>query len=405
MAIKVIVIGGSFGGLTTAYTLRRQLPADRVAITLISKDERFTFVPSLTWVATGSRTLDQISFPLAGPLARKSIAYIHETVTGIDVDRKVVLTSQGEYPYDFLVVATGHRSANEAVEGLGPFDGPGHSPMSVSETKELRGAIQKLIAEPGPIVVGAAPGASCIGPAYELTFELDYLLRQRHLRHKVPITYITPEPYLGHMGMGGAGKIRQFLEGEFEERDISYRTSSAITRITADAVEIEGVKPVSSVMSIVIPPLAGVDVVAKTPGFSNPKGFVPVDDHYRHQSFDGVYAVGVAVAMPPVEETPVPVNFLKTGHMTEQMAEIAAGDIIAAIDGRDGGETSDLSARCIIDMGDRGAYMLADPVRPPRNKIPGVSDGRRWLVAKRVFERVYIWHAKHGRKMPSTLGW
>ena len=405
MAIKVIVIGGSFGGLTTAYTLRRQLPADRVAITLISKDERFTFVPSLTWVATGSRTLDQISFPLAGPLARKSIAYIHETVTGIDVDRKVVLTSQGEYPYDFLVVATGHRSANEAVEGLGPFDGPGHSPMSVSETKELRGAIQKLIAEPGPIVVGAAPGASCIGPAYELTFELDYLLRQRHLRHKVPITYITPEPYLGHMGMGGAGKIRQFLEGEFEERDISYRTSSAITRITADAVEIEGVKPVSSVMSIVIPPLAGVDVVATTPGFSNPKGFVPVDDHYRHQSFDGVYAVGVAVAMPPVEETPVPVNFLKTGHMTEQMAEIAAGDIIAAIDGRDGGETSDLSARCIIDMGDRGAYMLADPVRPPRNKIPGVSDGRRWLVAKRVFERVYIWHAKHGRKMPSTLGW
>ncbi len=405
MAVKVVIIGGSFGGLTTAYAIRRRLPAGRVSITTISQDERFTFVPSLTWVATGSRILDQISFPLAGPLARKGIAYVHETVTGIDTDRKVVFTGRSEHPYDFLVVATGHRSANEAVEGLGPFDGPGHSPMSVPEVEELRGAIQKLITEPGPIVVGAAPGASCIGPAYELTFELDHLLRQRRLRHKVPITYITPEPYLGHMGMGGAGKIRQFLEGEFEERDISYRTSSAITKITADAVEVEGTKPVSSVMSIVIPPLAGVDVVAKTPGLSNPKGFVPVDNHYRHQSFDGVYAVGVAVAMPPVEETPVPVNFLKTGHMTEQMAEIAAGDIIARINGRDGGETSDLSARCIIDMGDRGAYMLADPVRPPRNKIPGVSDGRRWLVAKRVFERVYIWHAKHGRKMPSTLGW
>ncbi|MHB8264106.1 MAG: NAD(P)/FAD-dependent oxidoreductase [Acidimicrobiales bacterium] len=205
MAVRIVVVGGSFGGFTTAYALRRHLPADRAAITLISKDERFTFVPSLTWVATGLRTLDQISFPLAMPLARKGIAFVHEVVTGIDTDRKIVFTSQEEYPYDFLVVATGHRSANEAVEGLGPFDGPGHSPMSVPETEELRSAIQKLIVEPGPIVVGAAPGASCIGPAYELTFELDHLLRQRRLRHRVPITYITPEPYLGHMGMGGAG--------------------------------------------------------------------------------------------------------------------------------------------------------------------------------------------------------
>jgi sulfide:quinone oxidoreductase len=404
MAVRVVIVGGSFGGLTTAYTLRRHLEVDRVAITLIAKEENFTFIPSLTWVATGSRTLDRISFPLAAPLAHKRIAYAHEAVTGIDTDQKRVLTDKGEHPYDFLVIATGHRSANEAVAGLGPFDGPGHSPMSVPEAMELRDAIQHLLRNPGPIVVGAAPGASCIGPAYELVFEIDHLLRKRRLRHRVPITYLTPEPYLGHMGMGGAGKIRQFLEGEFEERDISYRVSSAITKITTDAVEIEMSKPLSSVMSIIIPPLAGVEVVANSPGLSNPKGFVPVDDHYRHQSIDNVYAVGVAVAFPPVEETPVPVNFLKTGHMTEQMAEIAASDIIARLDGSEG-KTAELSARCILDMGDRGAYMKADPVRPPRNKIPSVSDGRQWLLAKKVFEQVYLWHAKRGRKMPSTLGW
>ncbi|MDA8071742.1 MAG: hypothetical protein M0Z82_09120, partial [Actinomycetota bacterium] len=39
--------------------------------------------------------------------------------------------------------------------------------------------------------------------------------------------------------------------------------------------------------------------VASSPGLANPKGFIPVDDHYRHQVADGVYAVGVAVALPP----------------------------------------------------------------------------------------------------------
>ncbi|MEX6431068.1 sulfide:quinone reductase, partial [Ferrimicrobium acidiphilum] len=140
------------------------------------------------------------------------------TVTHIDTAAKVVTTSVGEHAYDFLVIATGHRSANEAVPGLGPFDGPNHSPMSAPETVELAQAIRRLLVEPGPVVIGAAPGASCIGPVYELAFELDYLLRRRRLRHRVPMSLITPEPFLGHMGMGGAGTIRQLLEAALEER-------------------------------------------------------------------------------------------------------------------------------------------------------------------------------------------
>ncbi len=402
--VRVVIAGGSFGGLTTAYELRRHVGAERLAITLISREERFAFVPSFTWVATGSRTLEQISFELAGPLAAKQVRFAHETVVGIDSESKVVSTDRAEHPYDFLVVATGHRSANEAVEGLGPFDGPGHSPMSATEAEELGRAIRRLLRDPGPVVVGAAPGASCIGPVYELAFELDQLLRRHGQRHRVPITLVTPEPHLGHMGMGGAGKIRQLLEGELEERDIAYRTSAAITRITAEAVETEGARAIPSVLSIVIPPLAGVAAVARSPGLSNPKGFIPVDAHYRHAKADGVYAVGVAVALPPVEETPVPVNFPKIGHMTEQMATIAAADIAARIAGGTG-PTRELSARCILDMGNRGAYMAVDPVRPPRNRIPTVSQGRRWLLAKRAFERAYLWFASHGRRVPTTVGW
>ncbi|OYV58234.1 MAG: hypothetical protein B7Z69_09940 [Actinobacteria bacterium 21-73-9] len=176
------------------------------------------------------------------------------------------------------------------------------------------------------------------------------------------MSLLTPEPFLGHMGMGGAGTIRQLLEAALEERDIAYRTSAAITRISEESVETADAAPTPSVCSIIIPPLAGVEAVAASEGLANP------------------------------------------GHMTEQMAKIAAADLAARLQGHEA-PTAELSARCILDMGDRAAYLAVDPVRPPRNRIPTVSEGRPWLVAKMAFERAYLAFARRGKLVPTALGW
>jgi len=392
---RIVIVGGSFGGLTVAHELRRLLPAKERELTLVAKDDRFVFVPSLPWVAIGRETVEHISFPLARSLQRKGITFIHGEVTRFDLSGQMVLVGEQSLPYDILVIATGHRSANEAVPGLGPFDGPGHSLMSPRETEEARDAWCRFLDEPGPVVVGSAPGASCLGPAYEFAFEIDHLLKRRRLRHKVPITFVTPEPFLGHFGVGGMGKARQFLEGELEQRDIRYLTSAAVAKITDAAVELADGKVLESRYSLVIPPLGGIKAVAEAPGLANPKGFVPVDDGYRHKEFKNVYAIGVAVAYPPVEQTPVPVNFPKTGHMTVQMAKTAARNIVAALRG---GEhvTRPPFVECIMDMGNTAARMLADPVRPPRNEIK-MSVGRRWLWAKRAFAPYTLWKLRTGR--------
>ena len=401
--MRVIIIGGSFGGLTTAYELRKRLGRRDCEITLLSKDRRFVFIPSLPWVTIGSRSVDQISFDLEKPLARKNIRFVPATVRRIDPQAQKVFTDKEDYPYDYLVIATGHRSANEAVPGLGPFDGPGHSLMSPPEAEEAGEALAVFLQNPSAIVVGCAPGASCIGPAYEFAFEIDHLLRQRKIRHKVPMTLVTPEPYLGHFGVGGIGKARQFLEGELESRDINYFTSAAVSRIGESSVELAGGTSLESGFSLIIPPLAGVRAVAESPGLANPKGFVPVDQRYRHKDFPNIYSVGVAVAFPPVDETPVPVNFPKTAHMTEQMAAVAAHNIVADLRGGEK-RSHDLFAECILDMGSTAAHMKADPMRPPRN-VAKVTEGRRWLWAKRVFERYYLWMARRGKTISSGLGW
>jgi sulfide:quinone oxidoreductase len=120
-------------------------------------------------------------------------------------------------------------------------------------------------------------------------------------------------------------------------------------------------------------------------------------------AYPNIYAVGVAVAMPPVEETPVPVNFPKTAHMTEQMAGMVAQNITAELQG---GATraQALHAECILDMGERAVLIKADPFRPPRN-VARFSVGKRWLWAKQVFERYYLWNARRGRTVSGEWGW
>ena len=401
--MHIVIIGGSFGGLNVAYDLRRLLPHKSHKITVISKEPQFIFIPSLPWVAMGSKTLDSISFQLAGPLKSKGIDFIEAAVEKIDPKSNQVHTATAVVDYDYLVVATGHRSANEAVPGLGPFDGPAHSLMSAADAEEVRDTWATFLENPGPMVIGSAPGASCLGPAYEFLFEAHHALKQRKLCHKAPMTFITPEPFLGHFGVGGFGKIRQYLEGELEDRDVRYHTSAAIKEITANSVETADGSVFESAYSLVIPPLAGVKAVAEAPGLSNPKGFIPVDPYYCHKDFNNIYAVGVAVALPTVGETEVPVNFPKTGHMTEQMAGIAAKNIAADILGTQK-TTHELMAECIMDMGDEGAHIVADPVRPPRN-VSDLSSGKRWLWAKRFFANYYLWKLRHGANKSPKWVW
>ncbi len=401
--MKILIVGGSFGGLTAAFDLKKKLPAKEHEITVISASRRFVFIPALPWVAMGEKTIERISFDLEKPLGRKGIRFLHETLERIDPDAGKIMTDKGEHAYDFLVMATGHRSANEAVEGLGPFDGPGHSLMSPPEAEEARDAWSTFLKNPGPVVVGCAPGASCIGPAYEFAFEIDHMLKKRRMRHKVPITFVTPEPFLGHFGIGGMGDARQFLEGELEKRDIRYITSAAVANIDEASVALADGQNFDSRYSLIIPPLAGIKAIVDSPGVGNPKAFIPVDKHYRHQKFPNIYAAGVTVAFPPVEETPVPVNFPKTAHMTKQMAKIASHNIVAEIKGGEKRSREPFVA-CLMDMGDKAAYMAADPVRPPRN-VSKLSEGKHWLWIKKIHAIYSLRSIRNGSTKVHGLGW
>jgi sulfide:quinone oxidoreductase len=394
---RVVILGASIGGLPAAYESRLLLDKKH-RVTVISNVDYFHFVPSNPWVAVGWRTRKDISFPLAPVLEKKRIEFIHAAAERIEPDQNRVITAKGEVPYDYLIIATGPKLNFPAVPGLGP-SGHTQSVCTVDHAEQAWGFYQSFLKDPGPIVIGAAQGASCFGPAYEMAFILDADLRKRKLRRKVPIYFVTPEPYIGHMGLAGVGKSRRLMEDEFAEHSIKPLSNSAIKEVQPGKVLLEDGQEVPFRYSMFIPPFAGVDAVAGTAGLCNPKGFVNIDQYQANPKYKNIYAVGVCVAIPPVEQTPVPTGAPKTGYMIESMVSAAVHNIKADLHNDAKRETATWNAICLADMGDTGMAFVALPQMAPRN-VTWAKKGKWVHLAKIGLEKYFLHKMKKGVSEP-----
>lgn len=391
-----MVVGASFAGLTAALDLRRELGKEHEVV-VISKQENFVFIPSMPWVVLGTRTPDQVSFPLKPTMDKHGIQFIHDSVTKIDPHQNIVYTEKGTLEYDYLFLGTGPALDFAAVEGLGPHGGYTHSVCNLQHSLSAQAAFKEFLKNPGPIVIGATQGASCFGAGYEFLLNVESYLRKNNLRNKVKISWITPEPFLGHFGLGGVGDSEHMVKKMFAELDIVAYPNHAIQKVEKDQVILDDGTQIPFSYSMLIPPFIGIEAVFNTPGLGNDKGFIPVTSEYRHPNFSNIFAGGVNVALSPKEPTPIPTGVPKTGYMAEHMAKTAVKNIIAEINGMPHVEFNpyDMKALCILDSGDAGIYMIADPVFPPQKNYT-LQYGSWVHGAKIAFEKYFIWKMKNG---------
>lgn len=307
---RIVVLGGSFGGLTAAFELKRLL-GRKADVTVVSDDDRFVFLPSLPWLIMGWRRPGDITLKVSEILKPKGIDFIHEAAKQVDANGSKVITSRGtRLPYDYLVISTGPHLSFDEIPGLGPYKGHTDCTFTLDNAEKTGETWRKILENPGPVVVGSAQMVSCFGPSYELAFEMDGELRRRKMRHKIPITYLTSEPYLGHMGIGGLGNSKTFIEYEFAERDIKPLVSQAIEEVTPGEIRLKDGAKIPFRLAIIAPPFKGVPAVAP---LGNPRGFISVDKNYRHTKYKNIFSVGVAIAIAPPEATPVPRASRKPG--------------------------------------------------------------------------------------------
>jgi len=286
---KIVVLGAGTGGMPAAYEIKESLGKNHEVL-MVNERPSFRFVPSNPWVAAGWRDPDAITMPIEKYLSKKDIHFKCARVDKIDPEQNILITSDNEQiDYDYLVIATGPKLAFSNVKGTGP-EGFTQSICTLDHAQKCYTDFEALVKNPGPVVVGALQGASCFGPAYEYAFILDKALRDAKIRHKVPIHYVTSEPYIGHLGLAGVGDSKSMLESELRQRDIKWICNANVDEVRDGSMtvselnrkgEIEMTHELPFTHSMFIPPFSGVDAVANVDGLCNAKGFVITDEYQR----------------------------------------------------------------------------------------------------------------------------
>jgi len=400
----IVILGAGLGGAIMAYEMKDQLrPDDR--ITVVTKDPIYHFVPSNPWVAVGWRTRDNVEVDLAPVFAKKGIDFRPVAARKLDPEAKSVELEDGSsISYDYLIVATGPELAFDEIEGLGPLGGFTQSICHVDHAEKANTAFEEFCKNPAPIVVGAVQGASCFGPAYEFLFILETELRRRKIRDKVPMTFVTAEPYIGHLGLDGVGDTKGLLESEMREHHIKWMTSTKVKKVEAGKMTVEEIADDGSVkatkelpfgFSMMLPAFRGVPAVRGIEGLSNPRGFTIVDKNQRNPKYPEIFAVGVCVAIAPTGPTPVPCGVPKTGFMIESMVTATARNIGQLLRGEQPTHQGTWNAVCLADFGDSGVAFVAQPQIPPRN-VNWSSSGKWVHNAKIAFEKYFIRKMRKG---------
>ncbi len=399
---NIIVLGSNFAGLTAALQLKKRLRkrSGEYQVTVISPSQDFLYVPSLIWVPFGRRKISDIRFDLRPLLQRKGISFIQQPAQKVDPDTNTVYLPDGKtINYEYLIIATGVSMNFDILDGLNPEDNKIQNIVIPKIAMKTHEKFEELVKNPGPVIVGATQGASCMGAAYEYLFNMDKELRKRKVRDKVKLYWITPEPYLGNFGIDGMPGGEKMLKLFMKLYNIEWIIDASINKIDEDKIILRNGRELPYKMAMLMPPFEGAQVMKESTKLVDAKGFVETKGSYQHIKYPNVFAAGLAVQVkPPFEIKSTPFGVPKTGYPSDVTGKIAAKNIIRMIEGKSElieKQWGKIPAICIMDAGHKEIYLLANHLFRPRQfaiLLPNIFND----LGKIFLEKYFIWKNRRG---------
>jgi len=181
---RIVVLGGGFAGLETAFYLRSKL-GPVADLTLVSDEPAFLFKPNTIYIPFGADPAS-LRIPLMGPAARRDIRLIHGSVESVDPAAQRVRAGGEELVYDYLVAATGASMRPEEIPGL---ELHAETIWTTQEMESLGEELRHAVArarrgEHLTILFVVPPFNKCAGPLYELVFMIETWLRRQGVRDR-----------------------------------------------------------------------------------------------------------------------------------------------------------------------------------------------------------------------------
>jgi sulfide:quinone oxidoreductase len=392
----IVILGGGTGGTLTANRLRRTVSAD-TRITVVDKDDEHVYQPGLLFVPFGLADPDELVRSRSRQLY-DGIDYHRSGVERVDIEHDRVHLADGTLlHYDVLVIATGARLMPEETEGL---TGPGwlsrvFTFYSLAEASALESALAEFTG--GRLVVNVVDmPIKCPVAPLEFCFLADWYFRERGIRDKVRLTYVTPldaaftKPVAAHT-----------LAGLLEEKDIELVTEFNTGSVDGEAGKLVSFdeRTVEFDLAVVVPLHGGAAYVGRSPGLGDELDFVPTDQRTLQSKVrPNIFVIGDAANVPTS----------KAGSVTHFEGEVLVGNIVRFLAGQPLDAGFDGHTNCFIESGFGKALLIdfnydTEPLPghfPAPVGLPLLKESRLNHLGKLMFAWMY-WHVLlPGRDFP-----
>lgn len=340
---RTLVLGGGFGGISTAVELRRLVGADH-EIVLADRKPAFAMGLRKLWELVGHGTIADGSRSRT-LLARHGIDFVQTEIHAIDPPGRSAETAAGRLDGDHLVLSLGAVSRPDLVPGLAEH---GHDVWSFTGVPAAAAALEAFDGGRVLVLIAGAP-YPCPPAPYECAIHVHEHLRARGLRDRTRLEVATLQPML----MPNAGREgSEWMGRQLAERGIGFRVGAKTERVEAGRVVLaDGELPFD--LLIAVPPHRPPAVVADS-GLAAGHGWIAVDAGTLATGHEGVFAVGDVTLIPLSNGLPFP----KAGVMAELQGARVGRAIAAELSGEEPPAPFDGSGFCPIEMGRDAAALV-----------------------------------------------
>src|SRR5512134_1059347 len=386
-ATTTLVLGGGFGGISAANSLRRLLPSEH-GIVVIDKSSHFHVGAGKTWIMLGERTYEQISEPRAALLV-PGVRFVEARVLGLDLSKRTVSIENSTLHWDHLVIALGADLDLTRVPGLAEA---AHTFYTVEGAQRLRAVLERFPGGDLAILIPKVP-FMCPPAPYEAAMLLHHAFESRGISDIARIAIHTAEG----APMPTAGpEMGKYIKGELARRGIAFHPQKTTVRVdgAAQRVLFEDGSVVRYDLLIAIPPHEAPTLV-RDAQLTNQSGWIPVDPQTlrvkTRPEVGRIYAVGdvASIPLPGRYKPDVAMSLPKAGVFAGAQGRVVAHQIAAKILSRTSNETFDGRGYCYLET---GAGAPSGPTAPS-SSYPPVLETRPPDEAQ--FRDKLDWVARH----------
>ena len=395
---KLLILGAGTGGTIMANKMRKALDRDEWDITIVDQHKTHYYQPGFLFIPFGIYTKNDVVKPKINFLPA-GINIIYSEIDKIEGENKKVLLKDGVVlNYDYLIIATGTRTAPE--ETLGLKGKLWYKNIFDFYTVEGATALADFFKtwEGGELVLNIADiPIKCPVAPLEFVFFADAFFVERGIRDKVNIIYTTPMP-----GAFTKPRASKMLGNLLEEKNINVVSDFYIERVDEENKKIisydEQEVPFDCLVSI--PINMGDEMIARS-ALGDDLNYVQTDKHtLQSKKFENVFVLGDAADIPTS----------KAGSVVHFAADILFENLICAIENRPFTGKFDGHSNCYIETGfGKGALIDfnydTEPL-PGHFPFPGIGpfgllkETRMNHYGKLLFRWIY-WHILlKGKEMP-----